>query len=137
VLAEAKRILRAGGRLALMLFTREDIDDLWLLDLFPSTREWMNSTHPHLDDLLALLPGARHRPILFEDLHDASLAALASHPEKILEGRWREQTSYFERLERDHPAELRAGLETLRERLAGGWAPDAPGRASVLSWAKP
>lgn len=56
VLAEAKRILRAGGRLAAMLYTREDIEDLWFLELFPSTRGWMQSTHPYLGDLLAQLP---------------------------------------------------------------------------------
>lgn len=137
VLTEAKRIVRAGGRLAVMLYTREDVEDLWFLELFPSTRAWMELTHPHLADMLAQLPGARHHPVLFEDLQDASLAALASHPEKVLEERWRTQTSYFERLQRDNPGELSAGLEHLRRRLAAGWAPDAPGRASVLSWTKP
>jgi ubiquinone/menaquinone biosynthesis C-methylase UbiE len=83
VLAEAKRILRAGGRLAVMLYTREDVEDLWYLDFFPSTRTWMQSTHPHLADMLGLLPGAQRHPVLFTDLDDASLAALASHPEKV------------------------------------------------------
>ena len=137
VLAEAKRILRLGGRLAVMLYTREDVEDLWFLDLFPSTRAWMESTHPHLADILAQLPGAQHYPVLFEDLEDASLAALASHPEKVLDKKWRTQTSYFERLQRDNPGELHAGLESLRTKLAAGWTPAAPGRASVLSWTKP
>jgi SAM-dependent methyltransferase len=137
VLAEAKRILRAGGRLAVMLYTREDIEDLWFLELFPSTRTWMDSTHPHLESMLAQLPGAQHHPILFKDLHDASLAALAAHPEKVLEEEWRAQTSYFERLQRDHPGELHAGLQRLRAMLAAGWTTDAPGRASILSWTKP
>jgi demethylmenaquinone methyltransferase/2-methoxy-6-polyprenyl-1,4-benzoquinol methylase len=137
VLAEAKRILRIGGRLAVMLYTREDINDLWFLQLFPSTRAWMESTHPHLEDILAQLPEAQHRPVLFEDLEDASLAALASHPKEVLDEKWRAQTSYFERLQRDHPGELQAGLESLRMRLAAGWTPAAPGRASVLSWTKP
>jgi demethylmenaquinone methyltransferase/2-methoxy-6-polyprenyl-1,4-benzoquinol methylase len=136
VLAEAKRILRIGGRLAVMLYTREDIEDLWFLQLFPSTLAWMESTHPHLETMLVELPGARHSPVVFEDLEDASLAALASHPEKILDEKWRAQTSYFERLQRDHPDELRAGLESLRTKLAAGWAPAAPGRASIFSWAK-
>lgn len=136
VLAEAKRILRVGGRLAVMLYTREDIQDLWFLQLFPSTLAWMESTHPHLETMLVELPGAQHSPVVFEDLEDASLAALASHPEKILDEKWRTQTSYFERLQRDHPDELRAGLESLRTKLAAGWTPAAPGRASVFSWAK-
>jgi ubiquinone/menaquinone biosynthesis C-methylase UbiE len=137
VLTEAKRIMRAGGRLAVMLYTREDVEDLWFLELFPSTRAWMELTHPHMADMLAQLPGARHHRVLFEDLKDASLAALASHPEKVLEERWRTQTSYFERLQRDNPGELSTGLERLRRRLAAGWAPGCPGRASVLSWTKP
>jgi ubiquinone/menaquinone biosynthesis C-methylase UbiE len=48
VLTEAQRIMRAGGRLAVMLYTREDVEDLWFLELFPSTRAWMKLTHPHL-----------------------------------------------------------------------------------------
>jgi SAM-dependent methyltransferase len=136
VLAEAKRILRVGGRLAVMLYTHEDVEDLWFLDLFPSTRAWMESTHLHMADMLTQLPGAQHHPVLFEDLEDASLAALASHPEKVLDKKWRTQTSYFERLQRDNPSELHAGLESLRTKLAAGWTPTAPGRASVLSWTK-
>lgn len=137
VLAEAKRILWARGRLAAMVYTREDIEDQWYLDLFPSTRAWMESTHPHLADMLDLLPGAQRHPVLFTDLDDASLAALASRPEKVLDEHWREQTSYFERLQRDDPKELQAGLGSLRTKLAAGWTPDAPGRASLLSWTKP
>jgi ubiquinone/menaquinone biosynthesis C-methylase UbiE len=137
VLEEAKRILRVGGCLAVMLYAREDVEDLWFLELFPSTRTWMKSTHPLLADMLAQLPGAQHHPVLFEDLEDASLAALASHPEKVLDKKWRAQTSYFERLQRDNPRELDAGLESLRTKLAAGWTPAASGRASVLSWTKP
>lgn len=73
---------------------------------------------------------------LSEDLEDASLAALSAHPEKVLDERWRTQTSYFERLQRDHPQELHAGLERLRERIADGDAPSRPGRASMLAWTK-
>ncbi len=136
-LTEAVRVLRPRGALALMLFTREDVDDLWVLEYFPSTRDWLLSTHPRLQDLLALLPGARREAVTFADLQDASLAALCSHPEKLLEGRWRTQTSYFERLARDHPAELEQGLERLAHDLQEGLAPTRPGRASVLSWRKP
>jgi hypothetical protein len=85
---------------------------------------------------IAQLPGAQRRPVLFEDLQDASLAALASHPEKVLDEKWRTQTSYFERLQRDNPRELHAGLQSLHAKLAAGWTPNAPGRASVLSWTK-
>jgi ubiquinone/menaquinone biosynthesis C-methylase UbiE len=135
-LGEAQRILRPGGRLAVMLFTREDVEDLWLLELFPSSRLWMQATHPPLAQLVELLPGAQRHPLVFEDLDDASVAVLAAHPEKVLDERWRNQTSYFERLGRDHPQELREGLERLREQIAAGRAPTRAGRASVLEWRK-
>jgi SAM-dependent methyltransferase len=41
-LAEARRILRAGGRLVLKGFTGEDAATLWILDYFPISRP----THP-------------------------------------------------------------------------------------------
>lgn len=136
VLVEARRILRVRGRLALMVYTREDIDDLWLMDYFPSTRDWMHTSHPTMAELRALLPGARRHPVVFTDLKDASLAALASHPEKLLNEHWRAQTSYFERLQRDHHDEMDAGLGRLERELAAGRAPTRPGRASVFAWEK-
>ena len=136
-LAEARRVLRPGGRLALMVFTREDLSDLWMSDYFPSTRAWVTESHATLDELLALLPGARRIEVVYRDLEDASLAALAAHPELVADPRYHRQTSYFERLQRDHPDELRAGLERLRADLAAGRAPDRPGVGSVLAYAQP
>jgi hypothetical protein len=46
------------------------------------------------------------------------------------------QTSYFERLERDHPAKLRAGLERLERDVAAGRGPRTAGRGTVLAWTK-
>jgi ubiquinone/menaquinone biosynthesis C-methylase UbiE len=135
--AEARRVLRPDGRLALMVFTREDLADLWLSDYFPSTRAWMFESHPTLDELLAMVPGARRIEVVFRDLEDASLAALAAHPERLVDPAWHRQTSYFERLARDHPDELEAGLARLRDELAAGTAPRRPGVASVLAWVKP
>jgi ubiquinone/menaquinone biosynthesis C-methylase UbiE len=135
-LAEARRILRPGGRIAVMAFTREDIEDLWLLDFFPSSREWMLATHPSLAALLEQLPGAELVPLVYEDIEDASLAAMASRPEMLLESSQREQTSYFERMARDHPAELEAGLRRLRAQIDSGSPPRRAGRASVLAWVK-
>jgi ubiquinone/menaquinone biosynthesis C-methylase UbiE len=135
--AEAQRILRPGGRLALMVFTREDVDAMWLSDYFPSTRAWMFASHPTLAELLALLPGARRIEVVFRDLQDGSLAALAGYPERVVDPAWHRQTSYFERLERDHPEELAAGLTRIREELAAGTAPRRPGPATVLVWVKP
>jgi ubiquinone/menaquinone biosynthesis C-methylase UbiE len=136
-LAEARRILRPGGRLALMAFTREDLAGLWYADYFPSTRAWMTASHPTLAELLEHLPGARRIELVYRDLEDASLSAMAAHPERMVDPRWHRQTSYFERLERDHPDELRAGLARLSEELAAGRAPRAPGIASVLAYVKP
>lgn len=136
-LAEARRVLRPSGRLALMLFTREDIDDSWCLDYFPASRPWMYATHPRLRELLAELPGAQRIPIVYEDLQDGSMAALLGHPQLLLDPERRSQTSFFERMERDHPDDLRAGLERLERELSEGRAPHQSGGASMLAWAKP
>ncbi len=136
-ISEAQRILRPDGRLAVMVYTLEDIEDLWFLDYFPSSQTWMSETHTPLSELLAMLPGAERQEIVFDDLKDASLAALASHPEKALQERWRSQTSYFERLQHDHPDELDAGLQRLSREIASGCAPERPGRGSVLAWRRP
>jgi SAM-dependent methyltransferase len=136
-LAEARRILRPGGRLALMVFTREDVEDNWLADYFPSTRAWMVESHATCGELLELLPGARRLEVVFRDLADGSLAALSAYPERVVDPDWHRQTSYFERLQRDHPEEMRAGLARLRADIAAGRAPRRPGLASVLAWVKP
>jgi demethylmenaquinone methyltransferase/2-methoxy-6-polyprenyl-1,4-benzoquinol methylase len=136
-LAEARRVLRPGGRLALLVFTREDLTGLWYVDYFPSTRAWMDASHPSAGELLEHLPGARRTEVVLRDLEDASLAALAAHPELVLEPRWHRQTSYFERLERDEPDELAAGLIRLRADVQGGRAPRSPGVATLLAWTKP
>jgi SAM-dependent methyltransferase len=136
-LAEARRVLRPGGRLAVMAFTREDLEALWYADYFPSTRAWMAASHPPTAELLAQLPGGRRLELEFRDTEDASLAALAAHPELVLDPSWRRQTSYFERVERDHPGELRSGLERLRSDLDAGRPPQGGGRAGVFAWTKP
>lgn len=135
-LGEGRRILRPNGKLAVMTYTHEDIADLWLLDYFPASRAWMTETHMPLEEITAQLPGATRLESRFEDLEDASLAALASHPHLILDPQWRRQTSYFERLERDHPGDLQRGLERLRCDIDAGRGPDRPGRASVIAWSK-
>jgi SAM-dependent methyltransferase len=131
-IAEAKRILRPGGRLVLMVFTREDLAATWMTDYWPSTRAWMDESHPPLEDLLRLMPGARHIPVIWRDLEDGSLAALGAFPEKLADPTWHRQTSYFERLQRDHPEELREGLERLNAEIEAGTAPRTPGRGTVL-----
>lgn len=136
-LAEAKRILRPRGRLVLMGFTGEDAATLWILDYFPSSRPWMKATHPPRSAFLAPLPGATLTTFQFRDMDDASLAALSADPERVLVAAQTGQTSFFERMQRDHPAELEAGLARLRKDIAAGRAPRRAGTASVLSWTKP
>ena len=133
-LAEQRRVLRAGGRGALMTFAREDIEHAWYNDYFPSTRAWMDASHPRLAELLDLLPGAQRIEVVFRDLEDASLAALTAYPEKVLDAGWRRQTSYFERLARDHPDEHASGLERLRADIEAGNPPRGKGTATVLAW---
>jgi SAM-dependent methyltransferase len=135
-LAEQRRVLRPGGRGALMVFTREDIERAWYLDYFPSTRAWMEASHPRVDEFLELLPNARRIELVFRDLEDAGLAALSAFPEKLLEPEWHKQTSYFERLARDHPDELSAGLERLRADIESGNPPRGQGTATVLAWTR-
>jgi SAM-dependent methyltransferase len=136
-LAEARRILRPGGRLILMGFTREDSATLWILDYFPSSRAWMDATHPPLATFLDELPGADVMSFEFTDLDDANLAALSARPERLFEAAERGDTSYFERMQRDHPDELRAGLARIKEDIAAGRIPRHSGTATLLTWTKP
>jgi len=135
-LAEARRILRPEGRLVLKGYTGEDAASLWILEYFPSSRRWMEATHPRRSALLEELPGARLLVFQFEDIQDASLAALSADPERVLEAAERGDTSYFERMQRDHPDELQSGLVRLRKAIASGRAPKRAGTATVLSWTK-
>jgi SAM-dependent methyltransferase len=138
-LAQAKRVLRPGGHLAVMVFTREDIADAWCLDYFPSSRPWMEQTHPPIAELFAELPGAWRTPVVYEDAKDGAMAAMLGNPELILDPTRRAQTSYFERMERDHAEDLREGLERLERELRAddGSAPTRAGHASVVAWVKP
>ena len=131
-IAEARRILKPGGKLVLMGWSREDLSHQWMSHYWPSTRAWTEQSHPRLDELLSLMPGARRIEIVYRDLEDGSLAALSAFPEKMADPRWHRQTSYFERLQRDLPEELEAGLQRLRDDLENGTAPRTPGKASVL-----
>jgi len=136
-LDEARRILRPGGRLVLKGFSAEDAASLWIVDYFPSSHAWMRATHPPRAAILEQLPGARLLPLEFEDMADASLAALSADPERVLAAAENGATSYFERMQRDHPDELQAGLVRLREDIAAGRCPRRPGTVTVLAWAKP
>jgi demethylmenaquinone methyltransferase/2-methoxy-6-polyprenyl-1,4-benzoquinol methylase len=140
---EAQRVLRPGGRLVLKGWMREHIEEVgWMLEYFPSTRSWMIDQHPPYAFFEDLLPGARALPVFFEDHEDGSIGALQRRPELILDPELRRQTSFFERLARDHPAELESGLERLEDDIASGHSRDESARErygdlTVLAWAKP
>ena len=136
-LAEGRRVLRPGGKLVLKGFTGEDAASLWILDYFPSSRPWMEATHPPRATILEQLPGARLIEFEFEDMQDGSLAALSADPEQVLQAGESGTTSYFERMHRDHPEELHAGLAALRNDIVAGRASRRAGTATVLSWTKP
>ncbi len=137
VVAEAARVLRPAGHMAIVAFTREDAEDLWLLDYFPSSRRWMAATHPPAAELTAPLAGARTETITIADAEDACLAALAGTPELLLDEAWRRQTSYFERLGHEDPAGLQAGLAALQDDVNSGSAPRRPGSATLITWRAP
>jgi SAM-dependent methyltransferase len=146
-LREARRILRPGGRLAHKGFLRDHAAAWWPLRYFPSSREWFDRTHPSLAETLAELPGARATPVVFDDLDDASLAALSRDPEAVLHAGRERRTVFFIRLERDAPDELERGLRELERDLASGRRPeldpevaetrDRLGDVTVVCWTKP
>ena len=142
-LAEARRVLRPKGCLAVMLLTADHIQEVsWAYDLFPAMRELALPHRPSLAQLHRELPGSTVIPVWFDDLSDASIATLCAFPEAMLDPGLRRQTSFFGRLERDHPSQLQAGLTPLRSWLGSGRRPEqeraeARGRlgdASVIAW---
>ena len=85
---------------------------------------------------LATVAAAAEQLSIADESFDAAILVSMLHHEKVLEQRWRAQTSYFERLQRDHPAELDAGLQQLEADVAAGCATRRPGRASILAWTR-
>lgn len=137
-IAEARRVLRPGGRLAIVVYTHEDIAEQWYRRYFPSSDAWMLPTHPRRDELLRHFDGTATCTVVpFTDTVDGSMAALSAHPQLMLDPRRRAQTSFFERMERDHGEELHRGLARLEADIAAGRPPHTPGGATAIAWAKP
>ncbi len=123
-LAEARRVLVPGGRLALMAFAREHLEVHWVTGYFPATTASFRDAHQTLDELRAAVPGAVVQPLRYEDVVDGSMAALCRRPHLLLDAEVHRQTSYFERAATDHPEELADGLARLRADLAAGRHPE-------------
>lgn len=141
-IAEAKRVVRPGGVVALMVFAREHLYVHGIEDYFPTTQAHFAAGHQSRDELLEELRGATVSLVHYADQVDGSLAALARDPERVLDPAVRRQTSFFEWAEQERPQETIGGLERLAEDLRAGrdpWVRHAPERAAigdafVLSW---
>jgi SAM-dependent methyltransferase len=144
-LGEARRVLRPGGVLDLMVYAREHLPVHWVLSYFPRSQTWVWPEHQTLSELRTALPGCEVIPFEFTDLADASLSALCRWPDLFLDPAYRARTSYFERLARHDPAELEIGLARLADDLRRGRRPDlevAPlrrqvGDGAVIAWRQP
>jgi demethylmenaquinone methyltransferase/2-methoxy-6-polyprenyl-1,4-benzoquinol methylase len=146
-IAEARRVLRPGGRLVYKGFARDHAPVFWPLAYFPSSREWFERTHPSIAEKLAELPDASVTAIRFDDLDDASLAALSRRPERVLQAGREGRTSFFGRLGLDAPDELERGLDALERDVHAGRHPERGaevlaarerlGDAVILCWTKP
>ncbi|MHB1525233.1 MAG: class I SAM-dependent methyltransferase [Candidatus Dormibacteria bacterium] len=145
-LREARRVLRPQGCLAVATVSSDHLREVtWAFDLFPSMRAQALPHRPSLEQLREQAPGTTVVPFWFDDLSDASIGALCAFPEAMLDPARRRQTSFFERLEREHPEELEPGLHTLRGWLGSGRSPRAEraaarqrlGDGSVIKWRKP
>ncbi|MGH7895681.1 MAG: class I SAM-dependent methyltransferase [Candidatus Binatia bacterium] len=144
-LAEARRVLRPGGRLALMVYAREHLRVHWVLAYFPRSHAWVWPEHQTLAELGRELPAARVLPFEFTDLEDGSLAAMCRRPHLLLDPACRARTSFFERLAAGDPDELTAGLQRLARDFMRGRRPDVEvagarvryGDGAVIAWTKP
>lgn len=144
-LAEARRVVRPGGVVAVMVYAREHLFVHGIEDYFPSTLAHFADGHQTRDELLDALPGAEVALVEYHDIVDGSLAALARTPGRVLDQEVRRQTSYFEWAEREQPVETADGLRRLADDLRAGRRPEVRhaaarveiGDAFVLAWKDP
>jgi SAM-dependent methyltransferase len=144
-LAEARRVVRPGGRVVLVAFGREHLDVHWLARYLPTAAAHFASTHQRLDDLVGALPGATVTPLRYTDVVDGSMAALCRRPELLVDPEIARQTSFVEWAADHVPAELERGMGALRADLAAGRRPqdDDPdlrarrGDAALVTWTRP
>lgn len=144
-LDEARRVVRPGGVVALMVYAREHLFVHGLEDYFPTTQAHFAHGHQTHGELLGALPGAQVTLVDYRDTVDGSLAALARVPERVLDAGIRRQTSFFEWAEREQPDETADGLRRLADDVRAGRRPqDRHGTARaeigdgfVIAWTAP
>lgn len=144
-LADACRVVRPGGAVAVVAFAREHLDVHWVSRYFPTATAFFHPAHHPLDQLRSALPGAQLVPLHYRDVVDGSMAALCRCPELLLDPNRRRQTSFFEKAAELDPTELEAGLSRLEADLAAGARPQDEnpdlragiGDASLLVWRRP
>jgi SAM-dependent methyltransferase len=118
-LAEMTRVAR--DRLAILTFDpTHPLAELWLGDYFPRTLEIHGDAMPPIDDLLAMLPGARLEAVPVPRLcEDGFFCALWDRPEMHLDPRVRRASSVWHLMA---PEETELGLKALRADLeSGAW----------------
>ena len=142
-LSEARRVLRPGGVLCLLLYTSEHMESHFLLDYFPSSRAWAVRDMKPIATYLDELPGASAIALQIRGTDDLTMQAMRRHPELALEPELTAQTSFFARLREENPAEFESGIQRLAADLAGGQLPAdfdrdlADGDAYLVTWRKP
>lgn len=144
-LDEAQRAVAPGGVVAAMVFTSEQLGTMGVDRYFPRTLAHFVAGHATADELRAAMPGATEHLVHYTDLVDGSLAALARHPELLLDEDRRRQTSFVEWASDHEHEELASGTAQLAADLAAGLRPQDThaeeraeiGDATVFAWTRP
>ena len=124
-LREARRVLRPGGVLCMVLYTSEHMAGHYFLDYFPSSRAWATTDMRPIADYVGQLPGAQAHPIQIRGIEDLTMQAMRRHPSLALDPSLTSQTSFFMRLQAENPQELAAGLSRLADDIGSGRLPDS------------
>lgn len=79
-LAEADRVLKPVGTLALLLYTAEHLLNHYFLGYFPRSRTWAGTEHVELAAYIAELPGAHVQPLQIRTTDDLTGQVMRRHP---------------------------------------------------------
>ena len=142
-LSEARRVLRPGGVLCLLLYTSEHMAAHYFLDYFPSSRAWATTDMRPIAEYVRELPGSVAHPLQIRGTEDLTMQVMRRHPALALHPELIGQTSFFTRLQSENPEELSTGLGRLAEDIDFDRLPDsydrdlADGDAYLVTWLKP